>query len=134
MSSRGEMKMSLSEMICEALFGILQKKRPIQRENKVARTFSCRRCLSSLGSRYVLLLSTGVEKGFMIFLMATEVPESWSLAELRESAQVTYTGTQRGRKRAVRSRGTTAVHRLFWGLQKGLYSPDQTKGAHSDGL
>jgi hypothetical protein len=39
-------------------------------------------CLSSLSSRYVRLLSTGVEKGFMIFLMATDVLVSWSLAEL----------------------------------------------------
>jgi len=45
-------------------------------------TFSCRRCLRSLSSRYVRLDRTGVEKGFMIFLMATEVLESWSLAEL----------------------------------------------------
>jgi hypothetical protein len=28
------------------------------------------------------LLSTGVENGFMIFLIATEVPPSWSFAEL----------------------------------------------------
>ncbi len=46
------------------------------------RTFSCLRCLSSLSSRYVLLLRTGVEKGFIIFLMATDVPDSWSFAEL----------------------------------------------------
>lgn len=39
-------------------------------------TFSCRKCLSSFNSLYVLLLNTGVEKGFMIFLMATEVPDS----------------------------------------------------------
>jgi len=45
-------------------------------------TFSCRKCLSSLSSRYVRFDRTGVEKGFMIFLIATEVPESWSLAEL----------------------------------------------------
>ena len=38
-----------------------------------ALTFSCLICLSSLSSLYVLLLSTGVEKGFMIFLMATLV-------------------------------------------------------------
>jgi hypothetical protein len=31
------------------------------------------------------LLNTGVEKGFMIFLMATAVPPSWSLAELCRS-------------------------------------------------
>ena len=57
-------------------------------------TFSCRKCLSSLSSLYVLLLNTGVEKGFMIFLMATEVLDSWSLAELSVSA-----GTSRRRKR-----------------------------------
>lgn len=49
---------------------------------ELLRTFSCRMCFSSLSSRYVRLLSTGVEKGFMIFLMATEVLVSWSLAEL----------------------------------------------------
>ena len=45
-------------------------------------TFSCRRCLSSLSSRYVLFARTGVEKGFMIFLTATGCWVSWSLAEL----------------------------------------------------
>ena len=59
MSSRGEMKMSLSEM-----------------------TFSCLRCFSSFSSRYVRLARTGVLKGFMIFLIATEEPVSWSFAEL----------------------------------------------------
>jgi hypothetical protein len=59
-SSRGEMKMSLSEM-----------------------TFSCRRCLSSFSSRYVRLARTGVLKGFMIFLMATFWLVSWSRAELK---------------------------------------------------
>lgn len=53
-------------------------------------TFSWRRCFKSLSSRYVLLLRTGVEKGFMIFLMATDVPESWSLAELMMSAHVLF--------------------------------------------
>lgn len=43
--------------------------------------FSCRMCLSSLSSRYVRLARTGVLKGFMIFLMATLVFVSWSLAE-----------------------------------------------------
>jgi hypothetical protein len=73
MSSRGEIKISLSEMIWWLAFpqGSCQ-----------LLTFSCRKCLSSFNSLYVLLLNTGVEKGFIIFLMATEVPESWSLAEL----------------------------------------------------
>ena len=34
-------------------------------------TFSCLRCFNSFSSLYVLLASTGVLKGFMIFLMAT---------------------------------------------------------------
>lgn len=49
----------------------------------VGPTFSCRMCLRSLSSRYVRLERTGVEKGFMIFLIATDVEVSWSLAELR---------------------------------------------------
>jgi hypothetical protein len=43
---------------------------------RIILTFSCRKCLSSFNSLYVLLLNTGVEKGFMIFLMATEVPDN----------------------------------------------------------
>jgi hypothetical protein len=45
-------------------------------------TFSCRICLRSFSSRYVLLESTGVLKGFIIFFTATDCPVSWSLAEL----------------------------------------------------
>lgn len=45
-------------------------------------TFSCRKCFSSLSSRYVRLDRTGVLKGFMIFLTATACPVSWSFAEL----------------------------------------------------
>ena len=48
----------------------------------VGLTFSCLKCLSSFNSLYVLLLNTGVEKGFIIFLMATDVLDSWSFAEL----------------------------------------------------
>lgn len=54
------------------------------RQCRLRLTFSCRKCLSSFNSLYVLLLNTGVEKGFMIFLMATEVPDNWSFAELKE--------------------------------------------------
>lgn len=43
--------------------------------------FSCRMCLRSLSSRYVRFARTGVEKGFIIFLMATLVLVSWSFAE-----------------------------------------------------
>lgn len=50
-----------------------------------ARTFSCLMCLSSLSSLYVRFASTGVEKGFMIFLIAVLEPVSWSLAELRRA-------------------------------------------------
>lgn len=74
MSSKGEMKMSLNEMIW------MQSVKKPQDSNEL--TFSCLRCLSSLSSRYVLLLKTGVEKGFIIFLMATDVPDNWSFAEL----------------------------------------------------
>lgn len=45
-------------------------------------TFSCFKCFRSFSSRYVRLESTGVEKGFIIFLTATACPVSWSLAEL----------------------------------------------------
>ena len=45
-------------------------------------TFSCCMFFNSLSSRYVRLLKTGVLKGFMIFLIATEEPVSWSFAEL----------------------------------------------------
>lgn len=45
-------------------------------------TFSCLRCLRSLSSLYVRLDNTGVLNGFMIFLIATFCPVSWSLAEL----------------------------------------------------
>jgi hypothetical protein len=38
-----------------------------------------------LSSLYVLLLNTGVENGFIIFLIATDVLDSWSLAELYSS-------------------------------------------------
>ena len=51
-------------------------------------TFSCLRCLRSLSSLYVRLDNTGVLNGFMIFLIATFCPVSWSLAELqRQSCQ-----------------------------------------------
>jgi hypothetical protein len=46
------------------------------------RTFSCWICFNSFSSRYVRLLRTGVLNGFMIFLMATDDPVSWSFAEL----------------------------------------------------
>lgn len=52
------------------------------RESDRGRTFSCWMCFKSLSSRYVRLLRTGVLKGFMIFLIATEEPVSWSFAEL----------------------------------------------------
>ena len=45
-------------------------------------TFSCRRCFNNFSSRYVLFDKTGVENGFMIFLIATDVPDNWSFAEL----------------------------------------------------
>jgi hypothetical protein len=62
------MKISLSEMIYMSVSG--------NRHLHGQLTFSCRKCLSSFNSLYVLLLNTGVEKGFMIFLMATEVPDN----------------------------------------------------------
>ncbi len=46
------------------------------------RTFSCLMCFKSFNSRYVLLLKTGVLKGFMIFFTATDAPVNWSFAEL----------------------------------------------------
>lgn len=48
------------------------------------RTFSWRRCFRSFNSRYVLFDRTGVLKGFMIFLMATDWAVNSSLAELEE--------------------------------------------------
>ena len=53
-----------------------------KRENTTQRTFSCWICFNTFNSRYVLLARTGVLKGFMIFFTATEVPVSWSFAEL----------------------------------------------------
>jgi len=44
------------------------------------------RCFSSLSSRYVRFARTGVLKGFMIFLIATACPVSWSFAELEKSS------------------------------------------------
>ncbi len=73
-------------------------------------TFSCLRCLSSFNSRYVLLLSTGVEKGFIIFLMATDVLDNWSFAELSEADQ--------------------HVSTLKWRTSV----PDESEGAHTDRL
>lgn len=52
------------------------------KKSEKSHTFSCRRCLSSFSSRYVRLASTGVLKGFMIFLTATFWLVSWSRAEL----------------------------------------------------
>lgn len=77
MSSKGEIKISLNEMICQTQTIRIPFPRPVFQRL----TFSCLRCFKSFNSRYVLLLRTGVEKGFMIFLMATAVPPSWSLAE-----------------------------------------------------
>jgi hypothetical protein len=65
-------------------------------------TFSCRMCLSSLSSLYVRLLKTGVLKGFMIFLIATEAPVSWSFAELPE-ASISCVG-RRIKQRTTRDR------------------------------
>lgn len=84
------------------------------------RTFSCRRCLSSFNSRYVLFDNTGVLKGFMIFFTATAWLVSWSLAELWY-ASVVQCGhvhaarllTRRDRKRPCRraaSRCTCLLH------------------------
>lgn len=75
-SSSGEMKTSLRLMIYSASDEM--------QEERVARepTFSCCMCFKSLSSRYVRLLRTGVLKGFIIFLIATEEPVSWSFAEL----------------------------------------------------
>lgn len=79
MSSDGEIKMSLREMICQCESDVLHRvttsiahtlKHTTTRDLELL-TFSCRRCLSSFNSRYVLLASTGVENGFMIFFIAT---------------------------------------------------------------
>lgn len=64
-------------------------------------TFSCWICLRSLSSRYVRFESTGVLKGFMIFLTATDAPVSWSFAELRE---IVLEGSRKSESR-VRTRG-----------------------------
>lgn len=45
-------------------------------ENCGVLAFSCWMCFSSLSSLYVLLLRTGVLKGFMIFFIATDAPVS----------------------------------------------------------
>ena len=94
MSSRGEMKMSLSEM-----------------------TFSCLRCFSSFSSRYVRLARTGVLKGFMIFLTATFWLVSWSLAELQSDARSALLSTavlaDRARKGVSQRRPRVDVRRTY---------------------
>ena len=77
MSSSGEMKMSLKLMICHP------SESPCHSRRCQVPTFSCLKCFSSFSSRYVRLASTGVLKGFMIFLMATFWLVSWSRAELQ---------------------------------------------------
>lgn len=107
MSSRGEMKMSLSEM-----------------------TFSCLRCLSSFNSRYVRLARTGVLKGFMIFLTATFWLVSWSLAELQSdarSADALYCYATLA-ERCAREFSAQPVSR------PSSHLPNQSKCAHADGL
>ena len=64
-------------------------------KSKSSLTFSWRRCLSSFSSLYVRLESTGVLKGFMIFLTATAWPVSWSLAELRETVSVQHSDSDK---------------------------------------
>lgn len=75
------MKISLREMICCRPQSQFPHNRCHPSLLSPTLTFSCLKCFNSFNSRYVLLLKTGVEKGFMIFLMATAVPPNWSLAE-----------------------------------------------------
>jgi hypothetical protein len=71
MSSRGEMKISLSEITCYTSETIQFNTPEVWKL-----TFSCLRCFKSFNSLYVLFDKTGVLKGFMIFLTATFCPVS----------------------------------------------------------
>ena len=53
-------------------------------------------CLRSLSSRYVRFERTEVEKGFMIFLIATDEPVSWSFAELSILLSLSKSTTNQG--------------------------------------
>lgn len=57
---------------------------PGQKQERRPPTFSWRKCFNNFNSRYVRLDSTGVLKGFMIFLTATGDPVNWSLAALQK--------------------------------------------------
>lgn len=112
------MKMSLREMTCRQLrlaFGHCYQRH-------VCATFSCRRCLSSLSSRYVRLARTGVLKGFMIFLTATFWLVSWSLAELKHTVSKVICCCCVGCSTAVVT---------SWG---GCYIPYEAKGPHANRL
>lgn len=69
-SSSGEMKTSLRLMIYRMVV-----KNALYAGDE-SHTFSCCMCFRSFSSLYVRLLSTGVLKGFMIFLIATDDPVS----------------------------------------------------------
>jgi hypothetical protein len=89
-------------------------------------------CLSSLSSRYVRLASTGVLNGFMIFLIATLVAVSWSLAELRggvASPRRRRRACARGRTRRARRRlrGASACAIARDPRQRALTHPDRLK-------
>lgn len=57
---------------------------PGHKQERPPPTFSWRKCFNNFNSRYVRLDSTGVLKGFMIFLTATGDPVNWSLAALQK--------------------------------------------------
>lgn len=81
MSSNGEMKISLKLII----YSDNASMTPLPHVSfflRVPLTFSCIKAFNNFNSRYVLFANTGAEKGFMIFLIATFIPVSWSLEEL----------------------------------------------------
>lgn len=79
-----------------------------------------------MSSRYVLLLRTGVEKGFMIFLIATDVPESWSLAELRV-VRADQTSVEQCAQ-------ALCLRRLRWPALGPSNLPNEAEGTHAYGL
>jgi hypothetical protein len=100
-------------------------------------TFSCFRCLSSFSSRYVLLASTGVLKGFIIFLMATLALVSWSFAELcadyPSSAPISC-NTGRTRQYVPDQAECAHANRLEVGIPRGnLKGRPKDLGAHEFG-
>ena len=102
-------------------------------------TFSCRRCLSSLSSRYVRFARTGVLKGFIIFFTATFWFVSWSRAELSHAKSVSQSPRLSGAKKKIKNKkNKEAIFReatVGGGERRKMKNvPNEAEGAHADWL